>query len=120
MQHTEPRLTYRWYPRTNAQVHKVALFNSVVKEIENLERYYEAKVQAVGSKIIPQNLTVHFGSKSVAPHATCDKDNDDSRSPLFPDSDVKEEDFNSRWVPPTSVNEEDDYNSSALKQGGHL
>ena len=51
-------------PRKNSQVHKVALFNQVVKEIKNLECYYEAKVQAVGSTIIPQNLRVNFGSLS--------------------------------------------------------
>ena len=107
--------------RANDQVHKVALFNHVVKEIENLERFHEAKVQAGGSKIIPQNLAVHFGSKSVAPPATCDKDCDDSGSDLFSDhsSDV-EEDFGSRWVSPNSVNEDDDYHSSVLKKVGYL
>ena len=108
-------------PSTNAQVNKVALFNHVVKEIKNLEHYYEAKVQAVGSKIIPQNLTVHFGSKSVALPTTSDNDNDDMGSPLFSDhsSDVKE-DFGSRWVSPNSVNKEDDYNFSALNKSGYL
>jgi len=46
-----------------AQVHKVELFNHVVKEIENLERYYEAKVLAASSKVISKSSTVHFGSK---------------------------------------------------------
>ena len=60
--------------RTTAQINQVSLCNNIVKEIENLERYYNAKVQAGSSKIIPQNLTVHFGSKLVAPPASCDKD----------------------------------------------
>ena len=56
----------------------------------------------------------------MAPHATCDKDDDDTGSPLFPDSDVEGEDFNSRWVPPDLVNKEDDYHFSDLKKDGHL
>ena len=108
-------------PGTTAQVNQVYLFNNVVKEIENLERFYIAKVQAGGSKIIPQNLTVNFGSKSVAPPATCEKDGDDSGSDLFSDhsSDGKE-DLGSRWVPPDSVNEEDDYHSFVLKKDNYL
>jgi hypothetical protein len=50
-------------PSAYATVHKVELFNHVVKEIENLERYYEAKVQAGGSNVISKTSTVYFGSK---------------------------------------------------------
>ena len=103
--------------KSNAQVNKVTLFKHVVKKIENLERFYEAKVQAGGSKIIPKSLKVNFGSESVAFPSTCDKDGHVTGSPLFSDD---KEDFGSRWVPPNSVNKEDDYNSSALKKGGHL
>jgi hypothetical protein len=50
-------------PSAYAKVHKVELFEHVVKEIENLERYYEAKVLAGGSTVNTTTLTVHFGSK---------------------------------------------------------
>ena len=109
-------------PRTNAQVHAVALF-----EIKNLERYYEAKVQAGSSKTIPQNLAVHFGSKSVAPPATCDKDSDDSIAAcyddgalLFSDTSIARDNFGSRCVPPYSVNKDDDYHSLVLKKDSSL
>ena len=84
-------------------------------------------MQAGGSKIIPQNLAVHFGSKSVAPPATSDKDSDDSSSGcyddgalLFSDTSIARENFCSRWVPPDLVNKDDDYHSSVLKKGGYL
>ena len=77
-------------------------------------------MQAGNSKIIPQNLAVHFGSKSVAPPATHDKDGSDSGSNLFSDTSDVKEDLGSRWVPPDSVNEEDDYHSSVLKKDNQL
>jgi hypothetical protein len=42
--------------------------------MENLERYYDAKVQAGSSKITPQSQAVHFGSKSMARAAVSDSD----------------------------------------------
>jgi hypothetical protein len=42
--------------------------------MENLERYYDAKVQAGGSKITTQSQAVHFGSKSMARAAISDSD----------------------------------------------
>jgi hypothetical protein len=65
-----------------AKVHTVEPFNHVVKEIDNLERYYEAKVQAAGSKVISKNLTVHFGSKSTYPPKICGQGGDDTTSIL--------------------------------------
>ena len=46
-------------PSAYATVHKVELFNHIVKEIG----YNDAKVLAAGSKVISKTLTVHFGSK---------------------------------------------------------
>jgi hypothetical protein len=107
-------------PRTTAQIYQVSSCNNIVKEIKNLERYYNAKVQAGGSKIIPQNLTVHFGSKSVAPPASCDEDSVNDDAPLLSDTSDIKEDLCFRWFPPDSVHKEDDYHSIVLKKDGYL
>ena len=67
-----------------------------------------------------QNLAFHFGSKSVACPASCDKDSVDDDTPLFSDTSDIKEDLGYRWVPPTSVNKDDDYHSSVLKKDGYL
>ena len=118
-------------PSANAKVHKIDLFDHVVKEIENLERNYEAKVLAAGSKVISKSLTVHFGSKpQTYPPKICGQgggddttSSSDEGASLFSDATntpMAGDDLSSRWVPPTSLNEDDDYNSSVLKKGGHL
>jgi hypothetical protein len=48
--------------------------NNVIREMENLECYYDAKVQAGGSKITTQYQAVEFGSKSMARAAISDLD----------------------------------------------
>ena len=47
-------------PSAHAKVHKVDKFIHVIKEIKNLEQFYEAKVLAVGSKDFSATLSVHF------------------------------------------------------------
>ena len=70
--------------------------------------------------ILHQNLAVHFGSKSMALPSSCDKETVDDYDHLFADTSDIEEDLGSRWVPPTSVNEDDDYHFSVLKKDGYL
>ena len=78
-------------PRTPAQVTHIKSCPNIVKEIENLEHYYNAKVQAGGSTIIPHNLAVHFGSKSVAQTPTnCDSDIPNYEALIFSDTSVIE------------------------------
>ena len=117
-------------PNAYAKVHKVELFNHVIKEIENLERYYEAKVQADGSKIISKTLTVHFGSKpqTYPPNffgwggddTTSSLDNGASLFSDTPNTPMAGDDLSSRWVPPASVNKDGDYHSSVLKNDGYM
>ena len=70
--------------------------------------------------ITHQNLALHFGSKSVTRPASCDYDSVDDDAPLFSDTSDVEEDLGSRWVPPNSVNGEDDYHSFFLKKDSYL
>ena len=67
-----------------------------------------------------QNLALHFGSKSVAHPASCDKDSVDDDAPLFSDTSDIEEDLSSRWVPPASLNKDNNYHFSVLKKDGYL
>ncbi len=87
--------------------------SETIQEIENLKRYYDAKVQAQGSRT-NQNSAVHFGSKS----AVCDavSDVDSVATALTPKTDMS-----SCWVPPSSVHKEiDDYHFQVLGEDGYL
>jgi hypothetical protein len=64
----------------------------IIKEVENIERYINAKVLAGGWTLTPKTLAVHFGSKS--PVCTV-MDNDSSSAALHSTADMS-----SRWVPP--------------------
>jgi hypothetical protein len=64
---------------TNAPV-QLTKFCDLVREIENLERYYDAKVQAGGSRSSNFQLAVHLGTKSVARPAVIDSCSMDSAS----------------------------------------
>ena len=55
-------------PSAHGRAHKVELFNHVVKEIENLESYYEAKVLAGGSTVNSTTTSVTWGSKPKSYH----------------------------------------------------
>jgi hypothetical protein len=82
--------------------------------MENLERNYDAKVQAGSSKITPQSQAVHFGSKSMARAAVSDSDSVGTTThPLGG--------IGTRWVPPSLVHEDDDdYHSSILGKDNYL
>ena len=88
--------------------------NDVVREIENLERYYDAKVQAGSSNVTTKNLAVHFGTKSAARIAVSDSGSVDSVK-------YSSGGIGTRWVPPSSVYEDDnDYQSSVLGEDSYL
>jgi hypothetical protein len=57
--------------KTDAPV-QLTEFCNVICEIENLERYYDAKVQASGSRSSNIQSAVHFGTKSAARPAIID------------------------------------------------
>jgi hypothetical protein len=87
---------------------------SVLKELLNLEHWYNAKVMAKSSSV--QNLAVYFGSKLW-------------KRAYIPDSDsintVKSPNsiLNNRWVPPSSMppdNSSDDYHQQILREDRYL
>ncbi len=87
--------------------------SETIREIENTERYYNAKVQAQGSRTI-QKSAVHFGSKSAARDAVSDMDS-------VATAPTPKTDMSSCWVPPSSVHEEpDNYHSQVLREDGYL
>jgi hypothetical protein len=92
----------------------ISQYNNVIREMENLERYYDAKVQAGSLKTTPQTRAVHFGSKLMARAAVSDLDDISTAThPLGG--------FGSRWVLPSSVHEDDDdYPSSVLGKDNYL
>jgi hypothetical protein len=93
--------------------HACPHLSETIREIKNLERYYDAKVQAQGSRKI-QNSAVHFGSVSMARDAVSDVD----RVATAP---TPKTDMSSHWVPPSSVHEEtEDYHSQVLREDGYL
>jgi hypothetical protein len=53
-------------PSAKSKVHLIDTYRCVIKDIENLEQFYEAKVLAIGSRNVPETASVHFGSKPVA------------------------------------------------------
>jgi hypothetical protein len=92
----------------------ISQYNNIIREMENLERYYDAKVQAGSSKITPQSQAVHIGSKSMARAAVSDSDSVGiAAHPL--------RGIGTRWVPPSSVHKDDDeYHSSILGKDNNL
>ncbi len=89
-------------------------FRNVVREIENLERYYDVKVQADGSRSSNTQSAVHFGTKSAARPAVIDLCGVDSAS--YHSSGIA-----AKWVPPSSVHIDDnDYHSSVLGKDTYL
>jgi hypothetical protein len=89
-------------------------FCNVVCEIENLERYYYAKVQAGGSRSSDNHSVVHFGTRSAARPAVIDSGSMDSA--LYHSGGI-----GTRWVPPSSMHVDDnDYHSSVLAKDSYL
>ncbi len=85
----------------------------IIKEVENIERYINAKVLAGGLPLTPKTLAVHFGSKSPVPTVV---DNDSSSAALHSTADMS-----TRWVPPPGLPEDyDHYQASVLGKDGLL
>jgi hypothetical protein len=79
----------------------------IIKEVENIERYYNAKVLAAGLTLTPKALAVHFGLKSpVCTEVDTDRSSTTSHSPA---------DMSTWWVPPPGYPEDyNDYHASVL------
>ncbi len=97
----------------SAEVQLAGPDGDVIRKIEHLECYYEAKVQASSSNGQINNSAVHFGSKSTARAVIIDSDS--VTSVVRPTGDL-----NQRGVPPSSVHEDDDdYHGSVLWEDGY-
>jgi hypothetical protein len=101
--------------KQSAAIHHASVLQDLINEIEHLEHYYEAKVQAISTLSINlQHPAVHFGLKSGA-RASID-DSDSVASALCPTGGMKH-----WWVPPSLVHvDDDDYHSSVLGENGYL
>jgi hypothetical protein len=86
----------------------------LIQEVENLERYYNAKMMAGSSGVAPKDLAVHFGAKLPVRVMAI---NNDSISTALPST----VDMPMRWVPPSGMPEDsDDYTASVLGKDGLL
>jgi hypothetical protein len=95
---------------------QVAESAQIIAEITNLERYYEARVQAGSSDGHNGKPAVHFGTKSPAHAAFIDSDS--VNSAVRPSEGMAH-----RWVPPSSVHVDDtsvDEFSSVLREDREL
>ena len=121
-------------PSAQAAAHVTNTYIHGIKEIKNLEQFYEAKVLAVGSKNVSATPSVHFGSKPVPRGPDGQRLDDESSSsdvsyvwydrPNTPMANIPNstanDDMKSRWVPPNSVPGNNDYPSSVIHKGGYL
>jgi hypothetical protein len=99
--------------KTDAPV-QLTEFRDVICEIENLERYYNAKVQAGSSSSSTIHSAVHFGTKSAACPAVIESCSVDLAS-------YHSSGIGHRWVPPSAVHVDDsDYHSSVLGKDSYL
>jgi len=85
----------------------------IIEEIKHLECYIKAKVQAPGSRGNITELAVHFETKSGARAALIDSDS--VHSAAHPTKG-----WAHRWVPPASVQEDDDDYREVLREDGSL
>jgi hypothetical protein len=79
----------------------------IINKVENIERYYDAKVLAASSTLTPKPLAVHFCSKSpVSTGVDADRSGAASHSTTG---------MSTQWVPPPGYPEDyNDYHSSVL------
>ena len=54
-------------PSTQTQVHLSTNYSRVIKDIENLEQFYDAKVLAIRSTTMSEKRSVSFGSTLTLP-----------------------------------------------------
>ncbi len=98
------RRTSNYVPVTDEQSAEVQLagpHRNVIQEIKHLEHYFEAKMQACSSDGQLKKAAVRFGLRSTARTAVIDSGS--IASVVRPTRAMKY-----RWVPPTSVHEDDD------------
>ncbi len=94
---------------SHTPIHHATSYVQLITEINNLERYYEAKVVAGSLSVDKTSQSVHFGTKSTARAAGIDAVSIETEH--SPDASLQ-----APWVPPSHVYEdEDDYPSSALE-----
>jgi hypothetical protein len=99
--------------KTDAPV-QLTEFRGIIREIENLERCYDAKVQAGSSILSTIHSAVHFGTKSAARPAVIDSCSVDSAS-------HHSSGIDHRWVPPSAVHVDDsNYHFSVLGKDSYL
>jgi hypothetical protein len=85
----------------------------IIKEVENIERYINAKVLAGGLTLTPKTLALHFGLKSPVCMVV---DNDSSSAALHSTMDMS-----TQWVPPPGLPEGyDNYQAIVLGEDGLL
>ena len=132
-------------PSAQTKVHLADTYRRVIKDIKNLERFYEAKVLAIGSKNESETTSVHFGSKPTQPKEkkpwhpkyvygrTASDSSSNSDGSWYPERDYRpdtpltdtpnskaKDNMKSRWGPPTSVHGNNNYPSSVLNKDGYL
>jgi hypothetical protein len=61
-------------------VHHASSYTQLIKELENIERYYEARVLVSGSMLPYKAPAVHFGSRLPMPATVIDHDSSASQS----------------------------------------
>ncbi len=78
-------------PSAQTQVHLSTTYSHVIKDIENLEQFYEAKVLAILSTIVSEKPAVSFGSKPTKPasYMYSHPDSDSSDWSWFPGRDER-------------------------------
>ena len=112
------------YRRTSNQVpvmdepsvpvhHAHTYFQQTIREIENLERYYDSKVQGQYSRA-HEKRAVRFESTSAGRDAISDVESVNTAS-------TPKTDMSTRWVPPSSViDDTNEYHSQVLGEDGYL
>ncbi len=87
---------------------------TVLTKLENLKRWFNAKVQAGSTQ--PKSTSVHFGSMSPCRVHASEMDGDSTMP--SPDCGI-----NTQWVSPTSMQTNDsldDYHHQILREDGYL
>ena len=93
--------------------HAHIYFQQTIREIENLERYYDSKVQGQCSRAHEKHA-VRFESTSAGRDAISDVESVNTAS-------TPRTDMSTRWVPPSSViDDTNEYHSQVLGEDGYL
>jgi hypothetical protein len=94
--------------------HHATLYTQLIKEAENIEPYYDARVLASSSTLPYKAPAVHFGLRSPM-HATVIDHNSSSAASQ------STTDMSMRWVPPRGMPKDyDDYHTNVLGKDGLL